>query len=35
MDGGGVRVVIVDTGINMEYLKTRGKTPAAPSWTAC
>lgn len=28
MDGTGVRVVIVDTGINMPYLAQHGKTPA-------
>jgi subtilisin family serine protease len=27
MDGAGVRVAIVDTGVNLDYLKTRGKTP--------
>jgi len=36
MDGSGVLVAIVDTGINMEYLLSRGKRPnfdAARSWT--
>ncbi len=28
MDGAGVRVVIVDTGFNLTYLRARGKTPA-------
>lgn len=35
MDGTGVRVVIVDTGVNLPYLATRGKNPAfdsALSW---
>jgi len=35
MDGSGVLVAIVDTGINMAYLASRGKTPtfdAARSW---
>jgi len=35
MDGAGVLVAIVDTGINLEYLASRGKTPqfdATRSW---
>jgi subtilisin family serine protease len=28
MDGAGVRVVIVDTGFNCTYLRSKGKTPA-------
>lgn len=35
MDGSGVLVAVVDTGINMEYLLSRGKRPnfdAARSW---
>lgn len=35
MDGGGVLVAIVDTGINMAYLRSHGKNPnfdAARSW---
>lgn len=35
MDGSGVTVAIVDTGVNMSYLNSRGKTPnfnAAWSW---
>lgn len=28
LDGGGVRVVIVDTGVNVAYLLARGKQPA-------
>jgi len=35
MNGSGVRVAIVDTGINMTYLRARGKNPnfdAAQSW---
>jgi subtilisin family serine protease len=35
LDGSGVMVAIVDTGINLEYLRSRGKTPrfsAARSW---
>jgi len=35
MDGTGVRVVIVDTGVSLPYLQTRGKQPAfdgALSW---
>ncbi len=34
-NGAGVRVAIVDTGVNMKYLATKGKTPsfdAAGSW---
>jgi subtilisin family serine protease len=27
MDGTGVKVVIVDTGVNLKYLRLRGKTP--------
>jgi subtilisin family serine protease len=27
LDGSGVKVVIVDTGINLNYLRARGKTP--------
>lgn len=36
MDGSGVLVAIVDTGVNMAYLNSKGKTPtfdAARSWT--
>ena len=36
MDGSGVLVAIVDTGVNMAYLNSRGKTPgfnAALSWS--
>ena len=36
MDGSGVLVAVVDTGINMAYLNARGKNPgfdAARSWT--
>jgi subtilisin family serine protease len=35
MDGSGVMVAVVDTGVNMEYLSRRGKNPrfdAALSW---
>src|SRR5438552_3194293 len=28
MDGTGVRVAIVDTGFNLTYLRSKGKTPA-------
>ena len=28
LDGAGVRVVIVDTGVNLQHLQQRGKTPA-------
>lgn len=31
MDGTGVRVVIVDTGVNMTYLRQRGKRPSFDS----
>ncbi len=36
MDGSGVLVAIVDTGVNLAYLNSKGKTPsfnAAWSWT--
>jgi Subtilase family len=36
MDGAGARVVIVDTGVNMAYLKQKGKTPGfdeSRSWS--
>jgi subtilisin family serine protease len=35
LDGSGVKVVVVDTGINLSYLRARGKTPrfdASLSW---